>query len=132
MSNLSDRIKTAIEKSGMTQRAVAEKIGTTEQSVSRYVNGERTPRALTLAKLAEVLNTPVEWFLTGKEEHTKHVEMIIDYITDGSDYQYSDNHGVLTRCIECKYWDHELCTRNGEGGFEFMDAHDYCSKVVKA
>ena len=36
-----------------------------------------------------------------------HVEMIIDYITDGTDFQYSDNHGILTRCRECKYgkWD---------------------------
>ena len=33
----------------------------------------------------------------------KHVEMIIDYVTDGTDFQYSDNHGVLTRCRDCKH-----------------------------
>ena len=32
-----------------------------------------------------------------------HVEMIIDYITDGTDYQYFDNHGVLIRCHKCMF-----------------------------
>lgn len=31
----------------------------------------------------------------------KHVEMIIDYVVDGDDFQYSDNHGVLIRCKDC-------------------------------
>jgi len=29
---------------------------------------------------------------------SRYVEMIIDYVTDGTDFQYGDNHGVLTRC----------------------------------
>lgn len=33
----------------------------------------------------------------------KHIEMIIDYITDGTDFQYNDNHGVLVRCKDCKH-----------------------------
>lgn len=33
----------------------------------------------------------------------KHIEMIIDYITDGTDFQYNDNHGVLVRCKDCKF-----------------------------
>lgn len=32
-----------------------------------------------------------------------HVEMIIDYVTDETDFQYADNHGVLTRCKDCKH-----------------------------
>ena len=34
----------------------------------------------------------------------KHVEMIIDYVTDGTDFEYCDNHGVLTRCRDCKHY----------------------------
>ena len=30
-----------------------------------------------------------------------HVEMIVDYVVDGDDFQYSDNHGVLIRCRDC-------------------------------
>lgn len=33
----------------------------------------------------------------------KRVEMIISYITDGTDYEYHDNHGVLIRCKDCAY-----------------------------
>lgn len=36
----------------------------------------------------------------GRDE-MKHVEMIIDYVVDGDDFQYSDNHGVLIRCRDC-------------------------------
>ena len=34
---------------------------------------------------------------------SKHVEMIIDYVVSGEDYQYNDNHGVLVRCIDCAH-----------------------------
>ena len=43
-----------------------------------------------------------------------HVEMIIDYTTDGTDFQYCDNHGVLVRCRECEcYWkEYGVCTKD--------------------
>lgn len=34
----------------------------------------------------------------------KHVEMIVDYVVVGEDFQYSDNHGILTRCRDCKHY----------------------------
>ena len=39
----------------MSQKELAEAASLTPASVSRYVNGEREPRALTVAALAEVL-----------------------------------------------------------------------------
>jgi hypothetical protein len=33
----------------------------------------------------------------------KHVELIIDYIVDGDDFQYCDNTGRLIRCKDCKF-----------------------------
>lgn len=35
------------------------------------------------------------------------IEMIIEYTTDGADYQYCDNHGVLVRCKDCRYRLHQ-------------------------
>ena len=32
------------------------------------------------------------------------IEMIISYSTDGTDFFYCDNHGLLTRCKDCKYY----------------------------
>lgn len=46
----------------------------------------------------------------------KHIEMIIEYITDGTDYQYFDNRGVLIRCKDCKHWkDSDGVYRRGFG-----------------
>ena len=39
----------------MSQKELAEAVCLTSASVSRYVNGEREPRALTVAALADVL-----------------------------------------------------------------------------
>ena len=65
-------------------------------------------------------------------EPITHIEMIIDYTTDGTDYQYCDNKGVLIRCGECKYW------RTKEAMYycpwdepEATESTDYCSRAVK-
>ncbi len=34
----------------------------------------------------------------------EHIEMIIDYVIDGADYQYFDNKGLLTRCKDCQHY----------------------------
>lgn len=59
----------------------------------------------------------------------KHVEMIIDYITDGTDFQYSDNHGVLTRCRDCKYYYNTNPERIATANIICHQMHedDYCS-----
>lgn len=45
---------------GMTQRALAEKIGVTEVTVSRYISGGRIPKGPLLVKMADVLKTTPE------------------------------------------------------------------------
>ena len=61
----------------------------------------------------------------------KHVEMIIDYIVDGDDFQYCDNKGSLIRCKDCKHWNE---WENGTGSCHRSDImwvgsdyDDYCS-----
>lgn len=44
-----------IGERGMSQKELAEAVCLTPASVSRYVNGEREPRVLTVAALADVL-----------------------------------------------------------------------------
>jgi len=61
-----------------------------------------------------------------------HVEMIIDYVTDGTDFQYSDNHGVLTRCRDCVFADGKLrICRNFDGLRGELRELDFCSKAVR-
>lgn len=64
----------------------------------------------------------------------KHIEMIIDYVVDGDDFQYNDNHGVLTRCKDCVNFepimeDIAYC-KNGKYT-KFTSPDDFCSKAER-
>lgn len=69
-----------------------------------------------------------------------HIEMIIDYVIDGDDFQYNDNHGVLIRCKDCRYKDLDMKIK--DGGVKVgccpirhhvpgMTDEDYCSFAEK-
>ena len=57
------KIRTLLKNSGMSQRELAERVGATESAVSKYISGERTPRAEVLANIATALGTTVEYLL---------------------------------------------------------------------
>lgn len=59
-----EKLKTLLKRQEMTQRELAEKAGTTEVSVSRYLRGQRTPRLLTLSAIAQVLGVSIDDLLT--------------------------------------------------------------------
>jgi transcriptional regulator with XRE-family HTH domain len=63
MNTLGDKISELLKESGMTQRELASRIGSTEMTVSRYVRNERQPKAEILSKIAEALNTTTDYLL---------------------------------------------------------------------
>ena len=50
-----NKLAALLKERGMSQKELAEAACLTPASVSRYVNGEREPRVLTVAALADVL-----------------------------------------------------------------------------
>lgn len=50
-----NKLSALLRERGMSQKELAEAASLTPASVSRYVNGEREPRAPTIAALAKVL-----------------------------------------------------------------------------
>ena len=58
---------------------------------------------------------------------SKHIEMIISYTVDGEDFQYSDNHGVLIRCANCKWFQ---CNVGHDGnlapGVDMYECRHWC------
>ena len=60
MSEIKCNISEFLNKKGMTQRELADAIGTTEVSISRYVTGERIPKATTCIHMAKVLGCSAE------------------------------------------------------------------------
>lgn len=59
----SRRLIELMEEQNMTQTELAKRIGTTNVTISRYVNCERKPRIEIVAKIAYVLNTSLDYLL---------------------------------------------------------------------
>lgn len=63
MNIFTERLNELLDKRGMTQRELAEKIGTTEVSVSRYCSGQRVPKGPAIVKMAQALNVKTDYLL---------------------------------------------------------------------
>lgn len=57
------RIKELLKKNDMSQKELAEIIGTTEASISRYVRGRRSPKLPIAIKMAKALHTTAEYIM---------------------------------------------------------------------
>ena len=60
---LGAKISALIQARGITQKELAETIGTTEATMSRYVSGERDPKSEVLANIATALRTTTDYLL---------------------------------------------------------------------
>lgn len=60
-----DRLRALLRAKRVSQRELAARIGVTEAAVSRYVNGDRFPRADTAAAIADVLSVHTDELLYG-------------------------------------------------------------------
>lgn len=67
--NFSFRLGQAIVAKGLKQKTLAEYVGVTEITLSRYKKGTQVPNEATLMLLADALGVSVEW-LRGEEERT--------------------------------------------------------------
>ena len=63
------RLKKSINERGLSQRMLATLIGTTEQSVSRWVRGNRTPDVDALYKMCKALDVSADYLLGLSEEN---------------------------------------------------------------
>lgn len=57
------RLKKLIDECKTTQRDLAQDIGVTESTVSKYLSGERTPNTEILHNIATALNTTADYLL---------------------------------------------------------------------
>ena len=60
---IGDRIKSAMELRGINQKELAEKLNTSQVTVSRYVNNRRTPKPSTIVSMARVLGVTVSYLM---------------------------------------------------------------------
>lgn len=63
------RILILLKKQGTTQMELADRINTTEATLSRYVTGDREPKADMLANIATALHTTSDYLLGIEKEN---------------------------------------------------------------
>lgn len=57
------RITETLQKRGISQKELAQRIGVTESVVSRYISGDRDPKPEALANIATALHTTSDYLL---------------------------------------------------------------------
>lgn len=67
MVEFGGQLRSAREIKGLTQKALADQLYVTRQTVSRWECGERYPDIITLKKLSQILSVSLDDLLSGKE-----------------------------------------------------------------
>jgi len=63
--SIGDRIKQARKARNMSQADVARRVGVSQPAIANWESGVHDPRRLMLAKLAEILEAPLDWLAAG-------------------------------------------------------------------
>ncbi|MBP5417395.1 MAG: helix-turn-helix transcriptional regulator [Clostridiales bacterium] len=72
MLSLNENIKEILREKNLTQKKVAEKLGISECSISRYLKGTRIPQEEDARKIADFLGVyPKEWFPYSNDDGTE-------------------------------------------------------------
>lgn len=64
---LSEKIHSCRKKAGLSQEALAEQIGVTRQSISKWETGEAVPEVSKLPLLAQAFHVSVDWLLSEED-----------------------------------------------------------------
>ncbi|PHM74459.1 helix-turn-helix domain-containing protein [Xenorhabdus kozodoii] len=75
------RIQKKRKELGITATALAKQLGLSQQQLSRYERGTNRINITHLVKIAEILNTPIEWFFQDCKEKKKE-ENTVNKVTD--------------------------------------------------
>ena len=75
---IGERIAGLLREQGKTQRALAEQVGTTEVSISRYIKGNRVPKGPVLVNIAKALHTTTDYLL-GNEQDSNDPDLEYNY-----------------------------------------------------
>lgn len=68
MSKFTMNLKKLMIEREMTAADIARKTGMTQATLSRYINGKRTPNINSVIKIAKALNVPIELLMKGVDE----------------------------------------------------------------
>lgn len=75
---LGDKMKALRKETGLSQDFIAEKLFTSRSTVQRWEKNQSVPTSNDLTKIAELLNTSVEYLLSDDKEETQPDEKKLD------------------------------------------------------
>ena len=73
-----DKVRELMKAQDLSQKDMAEKTGITEASISRYLNGERTPRIDIIVNFAKALKVDVDYLIFDDDEIKEREEEYIE------------------------------------------------------
>lgn len=91
---ISKRLKEVRKRNLLTQQELADKLGVSLVTVSRWENGERTPNITIMDKLSKMLNVPISYF-TDKADDTGSDELV-NLFSESDQSERKQNMAVLT------------------------------------
>ncbi len=69
-----ERIRSLLEARGMTRKELAEASGLTEATISRYINGTRTPKSISISAIAKALDVTSDELLGNVSDSADEVD----------------------------------------------------------
>lgn len=75
--SLGERITELRKASGLSQYALAQALEVSRQAVSKWENGQSSPDAANLIRLAEILDTDIEYLTTGRRSFGRRPPVVI-------------------------------------------------------
>lgn len=100
MEGFGARLKSAIKKTGLTQKSAAKKLNISTQALTNYITKNRIPEAMILYRIAKLCSVTMEWLLTGEDQTSVEKKGITEEI--GGDpqenfYLLPEETGVLNK-----------------------------------
>lgn len=96
--NFPERLRTLRIEHGLTQDALAERVGIGRISIVQYESGTRKPKYKRLIKLAAILNTTIDYLLEEGKETV--ADASADYLTPTGDPLKDDIRRTLYKLLE--------------------------------
>lgn len=75
--SLGERITELRKASGLSQYALAQALEVSRQAVNKWENGQSSPDAANLIRLAEILDTDIEYLTTGRRSFGRRPPVVI-------------------------------------------------------
>ncbi|WP_459734428.1 helix-turn-helix domain-containing protein [Peribacillus sp. N1] len=107
LMDFGDRLKWLRERSGLTQKFAAEKIGVKNNTLSSYESAKRQPDYTTLKKLADLYDVTIDYIITGNENSNSPDEMWKEFLNPRTQIFFKDLKDAPEEKIEelIRFWE---------------------------